>query len=130
MMVRIDSTAVSDTIYVKGINSCGESQWNYLYIQVKQEGNPVGLVPHRISWTCYPNPFRNKLHLVASSVEQGQRNIILEVYDVAGRLVKVCQTKIQPHITLDWQDLPSGMYVVKIINGFQREWIKIMKQQP
>jgi hypothetical protein len=127
--VRIDSTALSGTIYVRGENACGGSQWNYQYVQVDREEIPVGIVPQRMSWTCYPNPFKDKLYLVAS-LEQHEGAVIIEVYDVFGRLVKLSQTAMQPEMILDLHDLPSGIYMINMKSGSHYEWVKAVKQQP
>lgn len=71
----------------------------------------------------YPNPFEEELTVKGQSL----KGTILQLYDIQGQLMVSKRLKNEVEV-LEWKDLPSGMYLLKVIgeNGFWSE--KVVKK--
>jgi hypothetical protein len=90
---------------------------------VEEGGQRIGIVPPpRIT----PNPFRDRVDIICTA-ERPQEGVVLEIYDVAGRVVRQYaqpMTGRSSVICFGWdgrddagRSLPAGVYVLEIISG-------------
>ena len=100
-----DSNLITGTDIVENISNSYQLYQNY-----PNPFNPTTTIKYSI-------PFVETLHATS------QQSIQLKVYDILGREVKTLVNKEQPpgiyEVTFDASNLPSGMYIYKILaNGF------------
>ncbi|MCS7074751.1 MAG: T9SS type A sorting domain-containing protein, partial [Bacteroidia bacterium] len=69
-----------------------------------------------IQVTVYPNPFQNFIFIETSGINL--QNETIQILDLNGKLH--LERKLEPRISLDLGELPSGMYLVKIGNTVQK----------
>lgn len=78
-----------------------------------------------IALKIYPNPVVDQLN-IESSFEQGQ--LQLQIRDMQGRVVHSEQQPAYTNIQLPLSHLPAGMYLLRIQNGQQLAWARLVKQ--
>jgi hypothetical protein len=69
-----------------------------------------------------PNPVINGFTTI--SVPAGWKQFSVTVYDITGKAV----VETVNNSTVDMHQLPAGMYVAQVSNGYQNEFIQIQKQ--
>ncbi len=78
----------------------------------------------------YPNPTTDWCHLNFSLSEK--EKLIIELYQVNGAFLKSFCNKVyeagNQTIELDMNDLPSGVYLIKLASNSERETIKLIKK--
>lgn len=67
-----------------------------------------------VSFTIYPNPANQQLNIVSTFVIEK-----VEVFSLAGELVKMVQPSNKIEVNLDLRSLYAGMYLVKVKIGNQ-----------
>ncbi len=85
-------------------------------------------IPLNIDLTVsvYPNPFINDL--TVSFNNNNESDIIIEVYDVLGRLLYNKKYFWNKSILVQLNNLPSGIYLLKILNNNKQTIRKIIKK--
>ena len=74
----------------------------------------------------YPNPFNNKLHI---TLNQEHEDVTFEMFDEIGKKVfEQKMSNIESQITLDFENLKSGVYILKIRNNQMMINLKVIKQ--
>ena len=74
------------------------------------------------SFTYYPNPVKDLLHLDNISLTK------VSLYSILGQLIEVRSLENANSNTLDLSNLESGLYLVVLENDSQQKTIKIVKQ--
>jgi hypothetical protein len=73
---------------------------------------------------CYPNPFNDKLNI--EGLQPGKT--MFELYNLGGQLMHTSETRVAiTSAEIDLVALPSGFYLIKILNGEQSIVKKILK---
>ena len=73
---------------------------------------------------CYPNPAREIVNIVTNS----EKGSLLQLYDLTGR--KLREIILQDnHYQLDISNLKASLYLLKLTNGEQSLYFKIVKQK-
>lgn len=76
------------------------------------------------SFSVYPNPTEQILHLVFEQEE----DVVLEVFDVHGRVVYANEFKGESHYELNLGEISSGSYVLKIFGSESVMYSRFIKQ--
>jgi len=72
----------------------------------------------------YPNPTESYLN-IKFPIEFNSKNIVIELYDVNGRLVTDNKSKIQDnHINIDVNSLSNGVYLLHL-KSRNKKWSKL-----
>jgi len=82
-------------------------------LNANQEQSSIG----NFNFNLYPNPAQDFIKIISNDAEYLSESQIL-VYDYSGRLVKNGGSFIN-QITLNLEDLKSGMYIAQIVNQNQ-----------
>ena len=98
-----------------------------LHLQPTEAVKTASYPPHFFLGQCYPNPFNP-----TTTIEYGLStpgDITLSVYNIQGQLVEVIQDGFMPagQRTATWspQDLSSGVYLVELCAGANRDVMKV-----
>jgi hypothetical protein len=90
----------------------------------------VGIDEHRPETdlvTIYPVPVSDQLHIDFEDVPRDE--IVIQLYDITGRLMREHHQAGQKKITLDVANLAQGTYILKAISiGHATKTIKVIKQ--
>ncbi len=104
-----------ETIYywrVRASNEGGKSEWSNVWMMTT-------LIEETAMEANYPNPFNNATTINYQLSEQS--NVVLEVYDIAGRKVTtLVNEQKEPRIhtvVLDGANMASGIYILRIRIG-------------
>jgi len=81
----------------------------YEFNSVINSVNPVSTMPLNI----YPNPAKGNTHIQLENENMQS----LQVYSMSGELVNITYTQIGSDLTLATNDLPSGMYLVRVLDA-------------
>ncbi|HEY5407550.1 MAG TPA: T9SS type A sorting domain-containing protein [Ginsengibacter sp.] len=81
---------------------------------------------NNITVSVYPNPFTNQV-IINGSSEADVTGKIAKLYDVTGRLF-MKQIITAQKTTINTNNLPSGMYILKIEGGTSPKVFKLIKQ--
>jgi hypothetical protein len=73
----------------------------------------------------YPNPFNNILN-IASNRDSGFVGKVFKIYTISGKLC-LTQTILSEKTTLNVSNLPSGMYILKIVGNKDQQVYKLVK---
>jgi hypothetical protein len=73
----------------------------------------------------YPNPFNNILN-IASNRDSGFVGKVFKIYTISGKLC-LTQTILSEKTTLNVNNLPSGMYILKIVGNKDQQVYKLVK---
>ncbi len=73
---------------------------------------------------CYPNPAQEIVNIVTNSDDY----TLLQLYDLTGRKLKEHVLK-NKHYQLDISNLEASIYLIKLTNGKQNYFFKIVKQK-
>ncbi|HLO91405.1 MAG TPA: agmatine deiminase family protein [Lentimicrobium sp.] len=76
----------------------------------------------------YPNPFVNELNLTFNLVNKSE--VLIEIYNTNGMLVYSSKQSIgmgEQQLTIPSNDLPEGLYLLKITNGENQNNFKLIK---
>ena len=76
------------------------------------------------SFTLFPNPFQEELHI--SSKDELISNLV--VYDITGKLIQEEKTVNQNTFVLKTNAYPVGTYVIEIVTERGKETYKIIKK--
>lgn len=68
-------------------------------------------VKENLKWSLYPNPVSNLITIEFSDLQSRQQ---IQIYNANGQLVKTAT--IYSQIPLDVSDLPSGLYLIRMVN--------------
>jgi aerobic-type carbon monoxide dehydrogenase small subunit (CoxS/CutS family) len=84
------------------------------------------------SLSAYPTPFTNSMTLNYMVKTDG--NYQVNLYDMTGRLVRNLHTGhgqagTQERLELDGRVLKSGIYLIAITNGTERQTIRVVKKE-
>ncbi|WNJ20717.1 choice-of-anchor J domain-containing protein [Pontibacter sp. G13] len=79
--------------------------------------NPTSVLPvlPETSFSLYPNPFKDRLHVEIS--EDGPRvPMQVRLWDLAGRMIAATtwDTRIEPHLRWDIPSIPRGSYLLEV----------------
>ncbi len=72
----------------------------------------------------FPNPFRNEINIRLEKQQEAQ----LILFDINGRLIKIQNIVNQDHAFINSDDLPRGIYIIKVISNefvMARKLIKV-----
>lgn len=75
----------------------------------------------------YPNPFTSEFTVLVKTCSQEQ--ILLNVYDLTGRLLQEIYTVKANTPAIIMNDLLEGFYILQVVQGIQHEKIKILKNR-
>ncbi|UTW66169.1 T9SS type A sorting domain-containing protein [bacterium SCSIO 12643] len=64
-----------------------------------------------VQWSVYPNPVSNLITIEFSDLQSRQQ---IQIYNANGQLVKTAT--IYSQVPLDVSDLPSGLYLIRMVN--------------
>ena len=85
------------------------------------------LVPEKISLLPYPNPFNSTINIRISNVKE--MAAIIEIHSVSGRLIETIplnnNVKDQ-EIKWEATGLPSGVYFIRLVNGYDNQFKKVL----
>jgi len=91
-------------------NTCGFDLTGVGVIHQK----PVGIENHEMPQVfAYPNPCTSTLYIINENAER------IELYNMNGKLLEVVNDG-DTHVTLNMQDYPAGLYLLKVGNGVQK----------
>ena len=111
-------TAVSGTYYitcnVKDVTSASGTAKNVTFIFNKFPTSVTKTVKAADEVTLYPNPARNELNVLFNP-DAGIK--IISVYNLIGKAVNVYKLSSNSSAMLDIQNLPSGIYFIRLIDG-------------
>jgi Secretion system C-terminal sorting domain len=111
-----NNIAGKEYIYrVKAVNPKGSSEYSNLEkVKISTSGSINGL-----KLTVYPNPTFDLLNIAFDSEISDQILTKVNFFDKNNHLVKTIETKVRNNnqVSVPVNDLPAGMYTVKIING-------------
>ena len=82
-------------------------------------------VPVELDAIVYPNPFSQSINVQFNETLEGTAQI--SVYDLSGRLVEVDQMPSASLLQIEWNNLESGLYLLKIEVGQKFKTFKIQK---
>src|SRR5690606_15886991 len=77
---------------------------------------------------AYPNPFNDKLNVVAAA--QSKIQALLQLFDMQGRLVHTGRVELQPGITehtLSLQHVRKGLYILRLTGDGINSTVKVLK---
>lgn len=103
----------------------GRGAWDFEIKSPTSTQFPENIVNARI----YPNPSSDKLYLKMDG-EIGDGAITLHIYDQAGKLFKteyIPAINASSQITIDINNLPNNLYILKIFNKNKTKSIKFVK---
>ena len=100
---------------VRAVNGCGsKTSTVFTFVQQGTATSTASIAPGALR--LFPNPAHNRLHIEleksSTGFAQGQ------VFDSQGRLVS--HFRCQRHTVLDTSSWPSGLYVLRLVNGDQQ----------
>ncbi len=76
--------------------------------------------------TVYPNPVKSILRVQFTDINI-KNEIILQLYDISGKLLKTEKTK--DYVTnMDLSDNTAGVYILKIVSGNSRAEFTVVKE--
>lgn len=73
-----------------------------------------------LDWNVFPNPANNNITVTLSSDQQLEE---VQLIDVTGRVVKQWNWENGSQMTMDIQEIPTGYFILKLVNG-SRYWTK------
>jgi len=76
--------------------------------------------------TIYPNPAEELLNVYLENIEI-EEEILLQLYDINGKLLKTNRTK-DTKSTINLSNNTAGMYILKIISGNNRAEFTVVKK--
>ncbi len=105
-MTNVVKASVATLAKLAGVRNCSVAEADILLNANELDCN----------FDIYPNPIQDDLYLQIGDCENGDLN--LEIYDLRGVLVfeKEITTANSSSITIDLQDLNTGLYILKIGN--------------
>ena len=121
--VDFSESAQSGWIQVRALGNCGEGGKDSLYVTVSPL---VDLKDLQLKPDIYPNPFNEEIHII-SDLLTGQ-NVLVEVYDATGRLLKIDKSQIMNEMTLNFKNQFAGLYLIKISYEGANELYKVVKR--
>jgi photosystem II stability/assembly factor-like uncharacterized protein len=74
----------------------------------------------------FPTPFNERLNIILDHIETTK--LRLELYDLTGRQWADIEVDAQKQISHDFNQIPSGIYILKVSNGTYQRTIKVLKQ--
>ncbi|MFN0189828.1 MAG: PKD domain-containing protein [Bacteroidia bacterium] len=123
--IMVDFGVVGGLIKVKANNTCGSSAFRTLTVAMTCR---EFLAQQKSEWdvTIYPNPSSSYFTLDVNAANNSE--VVLIISDLAGREVKRIEN-INASSSIQFGDeLPSGVYLVKIKVGGKSKMIKLIKQ--
>jgi len=118
-------------LYIRDLNGCGNQKSDSITISGSVSGiEDISLTNPSVK--IFPNPFSTHTQIALET--DTPSNVVISVYDVAGHLISVIANCNQPTGTGNyiWDaengNLPSGLYIVKILVGgsvINRQLIKL-----
>jgi hypothetical protein len=122
--VQFNKTITTGLIKVQGVNGCGAGPLDSLAIKV----SPItGFNPLETDKTkMYPNPIEDQLHIVLNnSIEN---NILIDVYDATGRMLKVEKVQSTNETILNFSGYDTGIYIIRIYSDREAKFYKLVKK--
>ncbi|KAA0991024.1 S8 family serine peptidase [Dyadobacter aurulentus] len=85
----------------------------------------------KTEWTTYPNPSAGVFYVVYRG--DPSQSVLLNIYDLNGRLVKQSNAKAtgflqKEEIDLSSHALPKGLYMLEVANGKDKQTFKLLKE--
>lgn len=77
-------------------------------------------------FSCYPNPFQNKLNITIPQIAESERAIII-ITDVTGKIVHTSASN-QENSLLDLNSLSNGVYQLTVSANKEKWTLKVVKQ--
>jgi hypothetical protein len=123
--LMIDNLLPSSTYkwQIRTICSFGFSVWSPLSA-FKTTAEKLATVPGEFSISLYPNPAASCFTIRLSDPSTAIDN--LKLFDLTGRVVKQVSPAENSEIKIQRDDLPSGIYLVKIKSGEQEQLTKVI----
>jgi hypothetical protein len=121
-VTHADNVYYASQAFLDDYQSC----YNYVIGLTSIEDNQTG---NKLNLKVYPNPFSNKTEI--ETTKSVNKPLTLTVYDVFGK--KVFENtnnslSANEHITLNFENLESGIYVLIVSDGVNTSSQKIIKQ--
>ncbi len=91
---------------------------------LKEAGFANNLKQENIIVSLYPNPTSNYIHISGLTNEKAA----IQVINNSGKIVQSLTSENEPMKTIDVQDLPTGIYFVRIIQHNELKTLKFLKQ--
>jgi hypothetical protein len=115
---------------MRGLFTLGNARNSFLNSTVCDSSNAEGgPLPKDSSSSLqiitYPNPFNNVLN-IASNRDSGFVGKVCKIYSIGGKLC-LTQTILSQKTILNVSNLPSGIYVLKIIGNKDQQVYKLIK---
>ncbi len=108
------------TVYDENL-ACEKTYCDYVHIGIKGGRFAERSTP---AWSLYPNPAADKVQLQWTERSAELRN--LQIFDMAGRIVRRQPLPPGSSAKVDVSDLPSGVYILQIEGSDQREKLQII----
>ncbi len=122
----INYTATANTYYARVVGWNGAFNATSCYtlkVQLGTASREEGLITAG-NVTAFPNPVADK---VTIRINDLQGSAAIRVFDMYGRML-MQQNSGQPLTQLDVSKLPSGLYMIRVINGGKESILKIVKE--
>jgi hypothetical protein len=104
------------------------SGWPDAYLMKLNQSVGVGLSEttseKKESFICYPVPFGTELTV---SISNSSGNAQISLLSVTGQLILEREAGTQRHVRLPTEELPAGVYFIKVQDGNNVTWKKVMK---
>lgn len=104
----------SEKVFYEGADTC------IFYIKKGNVG--IQVAQDNSGFTVYPNPTNGVLQIMNSAL----RNECIEIYDMAGRIVKTVNSPMNN--TINVSDIQNGMYFIAVYSNGERAIRKFVKQ--
>jgi hypothetical protein len=116
---------------MRGLFALGGARNSFLNSTVCDSSNAeAGPLPKpvdsELKITIYPNPFNNVIH-VTTNQEKDITGKVLRLYSITGKLC-VTQTIVSANTVVNVNNLPSGIYILKIQGKNDEHVYKVVKQ--
>lgn len=117
---------------MRGLFALGNSRNSFLNSSVCDaslaEGGPLPkdtIINNNITISVYPNPFSNQINITCNNISEITGKTV-KLYDVTGKLFAVQKLQSQK-TSIIVNNLPSGMYFLKIEGGSKSQVFKLIK---
>lgn len=122
--LQFANTITTALIKVQGINGCGAGPLDSLAITVIPNTGFSQIETDKP--LMYPNPIDNELHIVLNN--SIVNNILIDVYDATGRMLKVEKVQSINEIILNFSGYSKGIYLIRVSANEESEYYKLIKK--
>lgn len=97
------------------------------FIPECEKPNSIFEKHNEIDLNIHPNPFTGSF-IINYALSKTSNGLNIEIYDVVGSLIKTIYNHTEDNIHVDMAEYSSGIYFLKITDGENNYFRKIVKQ--